>query len=84
MVLKVSNVHRPFEQRVAHYAAKGLDVTPMVAFMRVDEAYIRAGLDAIDERWPSREAYFADALGFGQDRIEMAKWRMEQKGLAKR
>ncbi len=64
-----SNVHRPFEQRVAHYAAKGLDVTPMVPFMRVDETYIRAGFDAIDERWPSREAYLADTLGFGPDRV---------------
>lgn len=64
-----SNVHRPVEQRVAHYEAKGLDVTAMVPFMRVDESYIRAGFDAIDQRWSSREAYLAEALGFGPERI---------------
>ena len=64
-----SNVHRPVEERIEHYATKGLDVTPMLAFMRVDEAYIRAGLDAIDERWSSREDYLADAIGFGPERI---------------
>ena len=26
-------------------------------------------LAAIDERWPSREAYLADTLGFGPDRV---------------
>lgn len=64
-----SNIHRPVEQRMAHYAARGLDVSVLRPFLRVDGSYLRAGLAAIDERWPSREAYLADALGFGPDRV---------------
>ncbi len=65
-----SNVHRPVEQRLAHYAERGVDATVLRAFLQVDAAYQRAGLAAIDERWPSRDAYLADALGFGPDRVE--------------
>ncbi len=64
-----SNIHRPVEQRVAHYAERGLDVTALRPFLAVDASYQRAGLAAIDERWPDREAYLADALGFGPERI---------------
>jgi protein-tyrosine phosphatase len=66
---EASNIHRPVEQRLAHYAERGLDVSVLRPFLAVDGSYQRAGLAAIDERWPSREAYLADALGFGQDRI---------------
>ncbi len=67
---EASNVHRPVEQRLAHYAERGLDVSVLRPFLRVDASYQRAGLAAIDERWPTREAYLTEALGFGPDRIE--------------
>lgn len=68
-----SNIHRPVEQRLAHFASLGVDVSVMRPFLRVDESYIRAGFEAIDRRWPSREAYLADALGFGPERIELLR-----------
>jgi protein-tyrosine phosphatase len=65
-----SNIHRPVEQRLAHYAERGIDASAMRAFLAVDADYLRAGFDAIDQRWSSREAYLADAIGFGPDRID--------------
>jgi len=65
-----SNVHRPIEQRLAYYAERGIDAEVMRPFLSVHEDYLRVGLEAVDERWPSREAYLADALGFGPERIE--------------
>ena len=70
---EASNSHRPVEQRIAHYAERGIDVRPMMAFLKVDASYQRAALAAIDERWPSREAYLTEALGFGPDRIEQLR-----------
>ncbi len=70
---EASNIHRPVEQRIAHYAERGVDVRPLRAFLAVDASYQRAGLAAVDERWPSRDAYLADALGFGPDRIEQLR-----------
>ena len=67
---EASNIHRPVEQRLAYYAERGVDASVLRPFLRVDGSYQRAGLAAIDERWPSREAYLADALDFGPDRIE--------------
>ncbi len=67
---EASNAHRPVEQRIAHYAERGIDVRPMMAFLKVDASYQRAGLAAIDERWSSRESYLAEALGFGPDRVD--------------
>ena len=67
---EASNTHRPVEQRIAHYAERGIDVRPMMAFLKVDASYQRAGLAAIDDRWSSRQAYLTEALGFGPDRVE--------------
>lgn len=66
----LSNVHRPVADRVAHYAAIGLDVTAILPLMEVREEYLRAGLAAVDAAWPTREAYLAEAMGFGPERIE--------------
>lgn len=65
-----SNTHRPVEQRLAHYAERGVDASVLRPFLRVDASYQAAGLAAIDERWPSRQAYLTDALGFGPERVE--------------
>ncbi|MEL6983200.1 MAG: tyrosine-protein phosphatase [Actinomycetota bacterium] len=66
---EASNIHRPVEQRLAHYAERGLDVSVLRPFLAVSGDYQRAGLAAIDERWPDRQAYLTDALGFGPDRV---------------
>ncbi len=66
----LSNVHRPVEQRLEYYRGRGIDAEVMLPFLRVDESYLQGALDAVDASWPSREAYLADALGFGADDIE--------------
>lgn len=70
-----SNIHRPVEDRLAHYAAKGIDAEIMRPFLSVHEDYIAGGLAAIDDGWPSREQYLEDALGFGREQV--AKLRAE-------
>ena len=60
----LSNVHRPVEQRLEHFRSRGVDAEVILPFLRVDGAYLQAALDAVDQGWPSREAYLADALGF--------------------
>lgn len=65
-----SNIHRPVESRLDHYAELGIDAEVVRPFLMVHERYLRAGLAAIDERWPSREAYLDDALGFGPDLVD--------------
>ncbi len=62
----LSNVHRPAAQRLAYFASKGVDAEVMRPFLQVDDAYLRAALDAIDERWASRDDYLAEALGVGE------------------
>ena len=64
-----SNIHRPVEDRLAYYAAKGVDAEIMRPFLSVHEDYLRGGFAVIDERWPNREQYLAEALGFGPDKV---------------
>ena len=61
----LSNVHRPVEQRLEYYRSRGVDAEVILPFLRVDEAYLQAALDAVDQGWASRETYLAEALGFG-------------------
>jgi protein-tyrosine phosphatase len=68
-----SNIHRPVEARLAYYAKRGVDAEAVRPFLTVDEKYLRAGLAAVDERWPSREAYLDQALGL--DRSQQAALR---------
>ncbi len=66
-----SNRYRPPAARLAHFAEEhNLDLSALEPFLGVHEDYLRAGLAAVDEAWPSREAYLAEALGFGPDRVE--------------
>lgn len=65
-----SNIHRPPQSRIDHYAALGIDVEVMRPLFMVHEDYIAQGLAAIDEGWPSRHRYLAQALGFDQDCVE--------------
>lgn len=65
-----SNVHRPVESRLAFYAEKGVDAEAVRPFLMVHGRYLEAGLAAVDERWPTREAYLADALGFDRYQID--------------
>lgn len=71
-------------------AAAGLDLAEL-------DAEVKAQADALDEEiaanqqaleaaghWGVPTLVFDGEPFFGQDRIEMAKWRMEQKGLAPR
>ncbi|MGB5755461.1 MAG: tyrosine-protein phosphatase, partial [Acidimicrobiales bacterium] len=58
-----SNVHRPVESRLAHYAARGIDAEVVRPFLMVHERFLRAGLAAVDAGWPTREAYLEHALG---------------------
>lgn len=65
-----SNIHRPVESRLAFYAERGIDAEIMRPFLMVHERYLRAGLAAVDERWPSRLDYLEQALGFGPRQVE--------------
>ncbi len=71
-----SNIHRPVESRLAHYAARGVDAEVVRPFLMVHEQYLRAGLAAIDERWSSRLDYLNDALGFGPSDVERLRSRL--------
>lgn len=73
----LSNVHRPVDQRLEYYRSRGVDAEVILPFLRVDEAYLQAALDAVDDGWTSRESYLSDALGFGADDIA----RMREKYL---
>lgn len=59
----LSNTHRPPDDRLAHFSELGVDATPLLPFLRVHEDYLSAAFAAIDDAWPSREAYLASALG---------------------
>lgn len=76
---------------LANAAARaGLDLAELDAEAVSDadglDAEIEANQDALEAagHWGVPCLVFEGEPFFGQDRIEMAKWRMEQKGLAKR
>ncbi|MEM7664244.1 MAG: DsbA family protein [Pseudomonadota bacterium] len=68
----------------------GLDFAELEAEAKSDaealDAEIAANQDALEAagHWGVPTLVFEGEPFFGQDRVEMAKWRMEQKGLAKR
>lgn len=69
-----SNVHRPPEQRIAFYRERfGIDVSVATPLLMVQEDYLRTGLAAIDAGWSSREAYLAEALGFGPEQVKQLR-----------
>ncbi len=68
-----SNIHRPVESRLAHYAERGIDAEAVRPFLMVHEKYLRAGLAAVDERWPTREAYLEQALSLSRLQIEQLR-----------
>jgi 2-hydroxychromene-2-carboxylate isomerase len=71
-------------------ARAGLDAEEIQAEVTAQpeelDAEIAANQDALEAagHWGVPTLVFEGEPFFGQDRIEMAKWRMEQKGLAKR
>lgn len=71
-------------------ARAGLDITELERETESDadalDAEIAANQDALETagHWGVPTLVFEGEPFFGQDRIDMAKWRMEQKGLAKR
>ena len=71
-------------------ARAGLDLAELDAEALSDveglDAEIAANQDALDAsgHWGVPTLVFEGEPFFGQDRVEMAKWRMEQKGLTKR
>ncbi|MEO1730682.1 MAG: DsbA family protein [Pseudomonadota bacterium] len=71
-------------------ARAGLDLAELDAEALSDaeglDAEIAANQDALDAsgHWGVPTLVFEGEPFFGQDRVDMAKWRMEQKGLAKR
>ncbi|MGH1490512.1 MAG: tyrosine-protein phosphatase [Acidimicrobiales bacterium] len=71
-----SNIHRPVESRLAHYAERGIDAEAVRPFLMVHEKYLRAGLAAVDERWPTRETYLEQALGLSGQQIEQLRHRL--------
>ena len=70
--------------------AAGLGVEEIIAEVQSEgealDAEIAANQDALEKagHWGVPTLVFDGEAFFGQDRIEMAKWRMEQKGLTKR
>ena len=68
----------------------GLDAREIVAEVEAQgdelDAEIAANQDALEAagHWGVPTLVFENEPFFGQDRIEMAQWRMEQKGLVKR
>lgn len=70
--------------------AAGLGVEEIIAEVQGEgealDAEIAANQDALEKagHWGVPTLVFDGEPFFGQDRIEMAKWRMEQKGLQKR
>ncbi len=71
-------------------ARAGLDLAELDAEVEAEaeslDAEISANQDALTAagHWGVPTLVFEGEPFFGQDRIDMAKWRMEQKGLAKR
>lgn len=65
-----SNRHRPVQARIDHYAALGVDASPLRAFMEVRAEYLQAALDAIDAAFPSRAAYLETVHGFDAARVD--------------
>ncbi|WP_432200282.1 2-hydroxychromene-2-carboxylate isomerase [Erythrobacter sp. W53] len=71
-------------------ARAGLDIAELEAEAKSDaaalDAEIAANQDALEAagHWGVPTLVFNGEPFFGQDRIDMAKWRMEQAGLAKR
>ncbi|WP_379550793.1 2-hydroxychromene-2-carboxylate isomerase [Qipengyuania sp. DGS5-3] len=71
-------------------ARAGLDIAELEAEAKRDaaalDAEIAANQDALEAagHWGVPTLVFNGEPFFGQDRIDMAKWRMEQAGLAKR
>ncbi|MEM7276229.1 MAG: tyrosine-protein phosphatase [Actinomycetota bacterium] len=68
-----SNIHRPVESRIAHYRTLGIDAEVLRPFLSVHRDYLAAGLAAIDDGWPNRDAYLEQALGFGPDRVAVLR-----------
>ena len=70
--------------------AAGLGVEEIIAEVESDaealDAEIAANQDALEAagHWGVPTLVFDEEPFFGQDRIDMVKWRMEQKGLTKR
>lgn len=68
----------------------GLDATEIEAVVEADgeqlDAEIAANQEALEAagHWGVPTLVFENEPFFGQDRIEMARWRMEQQGLSKR
>lgn len=68
----------------------GLDLAELEAVVATDadalDAEIAANQDALEAagHWGVPTLVFENEPFFGQDRIEMAKWRMEQSGLSRR
>ena len=79
--------HRLLERAIE---AAGLGVEEIIAEVQGEgealDAEIAANQDALEKagHWGVPTLVFDGEPFFGQDRIDMAKWRMEQKGLAKR
>ena len=78
-------------EHLAEAAARaGLDLAELDTEVSAEpeelDAEIAANLQALEDagHWGVPTLVFEGEPFFGQDRIEMAKWRMEQKGLARR
>ena len=86
---EVDNWHEGDHLALAAQRA-GLDLAELDAEALSDteaiDAEIAANQDALEAagHWGVPTLVFEGEPFFGQDRIDMAKWRMEQKGLAKR
>ncbi|MGI9594547.1 MAG: tyrosine-protein phosphatase, partial [Acidimicrobiales bacterium] len=65
-----SNIHRPAEGPLAYYASRGVDAAAVRPFLMVHEKYLLGALAAIDDRWPTRTAYLAQALSLSPDAVE--------------
>ncbi|MGI9623128.1 MAG: tyrosine-protein phosphatase [Acidimicrobiales bacterium] len=62
--------------RLEHYAQRGLDATVITPLMQVEEANLDAALEAIDQRWESRQTYLEEALGVDEASAETIRSRL--------
>lgn len=65
-----SNNGSGVQERLQFMADAGLADTGIEAFMMVHADFIRRGLWAVDEGWPTRQDYLTDMLGFGPAKVE--------------
>ncbi|MBN7798293.1 tyrosine-protein phosphatase [Parahaliea mediterranea] len=72
------NAEAEVERARVKYGMNDSDSAAIMPMLRVDEAYLRAALDSIDERYPDIESYLEEVMGVGApERAELRRRYLE-------